>query len=143
MTSDRIARDYLQRALGRRSALDALFASRVYADVVRESQDLVELILKGALRFVGVEPPKRHDVHSVVGRFIERLPLEWRSALDDLQGPLDQLAESRAAAFYGDEDADIPASELFGEEDARRAMSTADRLLDLYVRLLEEDRTGC
>lgn len=142
MTSDRIARDYLRRARGRRSALDALFASRVYADVVRESQDVVELILKGALRFVGVDPPKRHDVHGVVGRFIERLPLEWRRALDDLQGPLEQLAENRAPAFYGDEEADIPASELFGEEDARRAMSIVDRLLGLYARLLEEDRGG-
>jgi HEPN domain-containing protein len=76
VTSDRIARDYLRRGAGRRQALDALLASGLHADVVRESQDVVELILKGALRFVGVDPPKRHDVHDVVARYIDRFPAE-------------------------------------------------------------------
>jgi len=48
MTSDRIARDYLAQARGRRVALDALLASRVYPAVVRESQEIVELVLEDA-----------------------------------------------------------------------------------------------
>jgi len=118
--------------------LDGLLALQLYADVVRESQDVVELILKGAMRFVGVEPPKRHDVHDAVGRFIDRFPAEWRGALEGLRAMLDELAADRVPAFYGDEERDIPASDLFGEEDARRAMSVVDRLLDLYRRLLGE-----
>jgi len=47
MTSDRLARDYLRRAQARRKALDAPMASVACADVVRESQEIVELILKG------------------------------------------------------------------------------------------------
>ena len=78
MTSDRIARDYLQQAQARRIALDALFNARAFPAVVRESHDVVELVLKGALRFVGIEPPKRHDIHDVVQRFIDRFPDEWR-----------------------------------------------------------------
>ena len=140
MTSDAMARDYLQRARARRIAVDALFAARGYADVVRESQDLVELVLKGALRFIGVEPPKRHDVHVTVEEFIERFPPEWRATLAELRQALDRLAADRAPAFCGDEAEGIPASELFGEDDARRAMTVADRLLDLYARLLSEKR---
>ena len=140
MTSNRIARDYLQQARARRIALDALVAAQAHAAVVRESQEIVELVLKGALRFVGVEPPKRHDVHKVVEHFIGRFPLEWRDALHDLHGTLDQLAEDRAPAFYGNEAEDIPASELFGEPDARRAAAVVDRLLDLYSRLLGENQ---
>lgn len=117
MTSDQFARDYLNRARTRRIAVGALMAAGGYPDVVRESQDLVELVLKGALRFVGVDPPKRHDVHGV---------------------DLDRLAGERSPAFYGNEAEGVPASELFGEEDARRAMVIADRLLDLYARLLGE-----
>jgi hypothetical protein len=49
-----------------------------------------------------------------------------------------ELAEDRAPAFYGDEERDIPASELFDESDARRATSVADRFLDLHRRLLGE-----
>jgi len=140
VTSDRIARGYLQEAQTRRIALDALFGARGYPAVVRESQDLVELVLKGALRFVGVEPPKRHDVHDVVQHFIDRFPEEWLRALTELSGALTELAQDRAPAFYGKEDEDIPPSELFGEDDARRAMAIADRLLDLYARLLREKR---
>jgi HEPN domain-containing protein len=140
VTSDRIARDYLQQAQGRRIALDALFGARAYPAVVRESQDVVELVLKGALRFVGVEPPKRHDTHDVVEQFIDRFPEEWRRTLADLRGALTQLAQDRSPAFYGREAEDIPPSELFGEEDAQRAMAIAHRLLDLYTRLLGEKR---
>lgn len=140
MTSDRIARDHLRRAAARRLTLVTLLNAGAYADVVRESQDLVELVLKGALRFVGVDPPKKHDVHGVVGRFIDRFPGEWRSTIDELREALDELAANRAPAFYGDEERDVPASELFDEGDARRAMGVADRLLDLYRRLLGEPR---
>ena len=138
MRSDQLARDYLVRARARRRAVEALFASGAYPDVVRESQDLVELVLKGALRFAGVDPPKRHDVHDVMGPFLDRFPAEWRQVFIELESGLDQLAQERSPAFYGDEAAGIPASELFGEADARRAMAIADRLLDLYSRLLGE-----
>jgi HEPN domain-containing protein len=140
MTSSRIARDNLEQAQARRIAVGALFTARAYPGVVRESQDVVELILKGALRFVGIEPPKRHDVHDVVGRFIDRFPDEWRHAIGNLGEALTQLAQDRAPAFYGNEAEDIPASDLFGEADARRAMAIADRLLDMYQRLLEPKR---
>jgi HEPN domain-containing protein len=118
--------------------LETLFASAAYADVVRESQDVVELILKGALRFVGADPPKRHDVHRVLARFIGRFPNEWREALDELGASLDRLSDERGPAFYGDDERGVPASDLFGEADARRAISVVDRLLDLYRRLLAE-----
>jgi HEPN domain-containing protein len=133
-----MARDYLRRAQARRRALETLFASAAYADVVRESQDVVELILKGALRFVGADPPKRHDVHRVLARFIGRFPNEWREALDELGASLDRLSDERGPAFYGDDERGVPASDLFGEADARRAISVVDRLLDLYRRLLAE-----
>ena len=138
MTSDRLARDYLVQARGRRIALDALMAAGVYPAVVRESQEIVELILKGALRFVGIDPPKRHDTHDIVLRFVERFPVEWRVAMADLRERLDGLVRDRGPSFYGDEAEDIPPSELFGEEAARQAKAVADRLLDLYARLLGE-----
>jgi hypothetical protein len=60
--------------------------------------------------------------------------------LADLQRDLDGLADERSPAFYGDEAHDIPASELFGEADARRARGVAGRLLELYTPLLGEQR---
>lgn len=140
MTSDSLARDYLQRARTRRIAVEALLGAHGYADVVRESQDIVELVLEGALRFVGIDPPKRHNVHATVEQFIDRFPPDWRQAPGEMRQALDRLAADRAPAFYGDEAEGVPASEPFGEEDARRAMAAADRLIGLHARLLEPDQ---
>lgn len=106
--------------------------------MVRESHEVLELTLKGTLRLVGVDPPKRHDVLSVLGRFYDRLPSEWRETMEEIGPLLAQLARERARAFYGDEDGLVPASELFGEGDARQALEVIDRLLPMYGRLLGE-----
>jgi HEPN domain-containing protein len=37
------------------------------ADVVGESQEIVELALKGLLRSCGIDPPRIHDVSDVLG----------------------------------------------------------------------------
>jgi hypothetical protein len=136
VTSDRLARDYLTRARARRKALDTLMASGAHADVVREGQEVVELVLKGALRFIGVDPPKRHDVRAALASHLDRLPVEWRDAIDELGDATSELVQERAHAFYGDEEDLIPASELFDAEDARRALGVVDRLLGLYERLV-------
>lgn len=140
MTSDEIARDYLQRARVRRQALDLFLAAAAWPEVVREGQEVAELILKGALRFVGIDPPKRHDVGDILARFSARLPAEWAQALQELRGALKTLEEQRAPAFYGDEERGIPASDLFDEADAHRAIAVVDRFLDLFIRLLGERR---
>lgn len=140
MTSDDLARDYLRRARSRRKALQTLFDDEAYADVVRESQEVVELILKGTLRFIAVDPPMRHDVWAAVREFADRLPGEWREALDDLGAASAGLARVRGQAFYGDEQTLTPASELFDRDDALEALSVVDRFLAMYERLLGEGR---
>ena len=45
-----LAADYLRRAQARLRALDVLFEQRLGGIVVRESQEIVELTLKGLLR---------------------------------------------------------------------------------------------
>ncbi len=74
MTSFSLARSYFTKARKRLRALQTLLEDEAYSDVVREAQELVELALKGMLRFVGVEPPKRHDVGDVLLQHRERLP---------------------------------------------------------------------
>ena len=105
---------------------------------MREGQEVVELILKGVLRYIGVDPPKRHDVRATLVRFLDRLPGEWGKAMAQIEEASAELVRDRAHAFYGDEEHDVPASELFGEADARRALGVVDRLLALYERLLAE-----
>lgn len=138
MTSDRIARDYLKRARLRRRALDTLLQGEGFADVVREAHEVAELVLKGALRFVGVDPPKRHDVRGTVVREIARFPEAWRAELARLADQASALAAERGHAFYGDETALVGASELFGAGEAQKALALVDGLLAFYAVLLGE-----
>ena len=131
-----LARDYLRKSKARRRALQTLFEEASYDDVVRESQAIVELVLKGTLRFLGVDPPKRHDVGGTVKEYGERLPETWRARLDEIEFISRTLFEERGHAFYGDEGSLTPAADLFGEEDARKAMTWVDDLLVLFEELL-------
>ena len=63
-----LAKDYLLRANGRLKAVDTLLAEGMWADVVRECQEIVELALKGLLRYHDIEVPRVHDVSEVLDR---------------------------------------------------------------------------
>jgi HEPN domain-containing protein len=45
---------------------DRMSAEQSYSDVIRESQEICELLLKAVLRLIGIEPPKFHDVGKIL-----------------------------------------------------------------------------
>ena len=51
MTSLSLGASYLTKAATRLKVLDLLLREQAYSDVVREAQEVVELALKGVLRF--------------------------------------------------------------------------------------------
>lgn len=143
MTSDHMARDYLRRAQVRRRGLDTFLVAGLHGDVMRQAQEIVELVLKGGLRFVGVDPPKRHDVQGVMDQFVDRFPAEWALTIREQRSTIARLDAERGRAFYGDEVTDTPSSDLYGAEEAREALAVADRFLAMYERLLAtEPETG-
>lgn len=83
MTSTDRARSYLAKARARLKALAVLRDHDAHSDVVREAQELVELALKGMLRAVGVEPPKVHDVGSLLVEHATLFAPDVRQAYDD------------------------------------------------------------
>lgn len=111
-----LAADHLRRAEARLRALDVLFESRSWADVVRESQEVVELTLKGLLRASGVEPPRIHDVADVLLAESDRLPKALLPHIERLAGISRALRRDRELAFYGAED--LTPSTFYREADA-------------------------
>lgn len=118
-----LASDHVRRAGARLRALDVLFESRSWADVVRESQEVVELALKGVLRACGVEPPRIHDVADVLLAEQSRLPAELAPHVDRLAGVSRALRRDRELAFYGAED--LTPSTFYRESDAVLARDSA------------------
>jgi HEPN domain-containing protein len=137
MTNERIARGYFQEAEGRLRYLDVLLGDKRFATVVREAQEVVELLLKAALRFVGIEPARSHDVSQILRRNIGRFPDWFGASVEELSRISTELAEDRGPSFYGDEERGVPPAELFHEEDARTALERARFVFGCCQRLLE------
>lgn len=125
MRSPELAADYVRRARARLAAVDALFAGESWADVVRESQEVVELALKGLVRAAGIEPPRIHDVSEVLMAERERFPAAIQRNLDSLAAGSRTLRRDRELAFYGAED--LTPSGFYTREDAASAREIARR----------------
>jgi len=118
-----LAADHVRRAAARLRAVDVLFDSGSWADVVRESQEVVELALKGLLRAHGIEPPRIHDVADVLLAERERLPAPLGPHIDRLATISRELRRDRELAFYGAED--LTPSSFYRQSDAALARDRA------------------
>ena len=136
MRNRSLASDHVHRAEVRLAALDVLFDAGSWADVVRESQELVELALKGLLRAAGVVPPRVHDLSDVLEAEQERLPEAVRARLGELTGVSRELRRDRELAFYGAED--LTPSGFYQRSDAERARRAAGMVVEV-VRPHVED----
>ena len=123
MTNVSIAKSYLIKAQKRLRVLPALLAEDAYSDVIREAQEIVELALKGMLRHVGVEPPRWHDVGTLLQEYRLRFPTEVACHVDNLARISAWLRKEREFSFYGDIDF-IP-TERYTRQDAERALADA------------------
>jgi HEPN domain-containing protein len=124
-----LAKDYLLRAAGRLKAVDTLLAERMWADVVRECQEVVELALKGLIRHCDIEVPRVHDVSEVLEENSARFPQIVREALEELMEISQELRRDRELAFYGSED--ITPHSFYKEKHAKIARKRAGRVVGI------------
>lgn len=118
----------------RLKAIEVLYAGRGWADVVGESQEAVELALKGVLRHFGVEPPRVHDVSAVLLSLGERMEPDAHADVECAAEVSRSLRRDRELAFYGAED--LTPSGFYGEADATRARDGAQFCVRLARRLV-------
>ena len=123
MKNRTLARDYIERAGHRVAALDVLFDRGSWADVVRESQEAVELALKALLRASQIEVPRVHDVSPVLADQGDLLPETIRPHIDRLAEVSRSLRRDRELAFYGSED--LTPSDFYRRSDAEKARGDA------------------
>ena len=127
MTNARLARDYLERSGKRLKAVALLLREEAFADVVRESQEVVELLLKALLRSFGVGVPFSHDLSEALTANAHRLPAEARNKVGRWSEISRRLRKDRELAFYGSED--VTPSAFYTRADAEEAMAMAKEVL--------------
>lgn len=138
MRMDLLAKDYLERARSRVIDATSALARGAYPDVVRYSQECVELSLKAVLRIVGVEYPRVHDVGDILELHADRFSDWFRAHIPEFRRISMDLAQKRGPSLYGIEKLGKPPSEIFGEEDARRALNEAKFVYEMCYRFFKE-----
>jgi HEPN domain-containing protein len=123
MKNPALVKDYVVRCRARLKGLDVLYAEKAWADVVRESQEVVELALKALLRHAHIEAPRVHDVGDLLEQEKDALPDSARAHVSRLAKISRTLRRDRELAFYGSED--LTPSEFYKETDAKEARESA------------------
>ena len=138
MDSLELAEAYLREAEIRLRVAEWALSQGAYAYCIRQSQEAVELALKAALRLVGIEPPKWHDVGPVLIQFSDRFPGWFRDAIPELAAVSRWLRREREPAMYGDEELGLPPNRIYTEPYARKALEGARMVYEHVAKLLSE-----
>lgn len=136
MTSASLAQSYLVKARLRLEMVEFLLARGGYSDVVREAQELVELATKAMLRQVGIEPPKWHDVGTLLVEHADQFSAAVRTRIPEVARISRELRKEREFSFYGDEDC-VP-TEQYDRGDAETALAQARLVLETAERAILE-----
>jgi len=134
MQNDSLVADYLLRARHRLAAVRVLMDLESWADVVRESQEIVEITLKALLRAHRVEVPRIHDVSAVLEQNRDLLSASLRDRIDELSEISRSLRRDRELAFSGSED--LTPSEFCKRKDADAALAQASLVVDVVTDAL-------
>ena len=127
-----LAKDYIIRAGHRLKALDILHNEKSYPDVIFKSQDILKLVLKGYLRSLKIDPPKWHDVGSLLVENKTILHADVLANLEEIVQLSRYLRKERENAFYGDDDL-IPLSS-YDEKQALDAKTKTQKTYDLIKK---------
>lgn len=128
---------YLKKCRSRLKALKVLFDDENFSDVVRESQEVVELCSKGILRLALIDPPHRHDVAAELNLASAKFGTKFKKAVADLITGNHWLRREREMAFYGADDFDP--TEGYSKADGERAFSYAKLAVDTLEAIIRTE----
>ena len=135
MTTSQLAAGYSRKCSDRLAMLEVLMTRKAWSDVVRESQEIMELGLKGILRAVGIDPPKWHDVGSLLLEYGGKIAQLSADQIRELAEASALLRKEREFSFYGDVDF-IP-TDQYDEADAVRAFGYARQAAAALEKVLK------
>lgn len=138
MTNLEMAKSYLKEGMEIFKEAESFYRREVWHLVVRRTQEAVEMALKGALRYVGIEVPKVHDVGILLKRHKEKFPKGFAQNIDRLASISRKMRKEREASLYGDEETGTPPDEIYIEEDAKIALDEGTLILESCKGLMGE-----
>jgi HEPN domain-containing protein len=136
MVNKKIVESYIKRSEIRKSLLQNYLDLKDYADVIREAQEIIELLQKAILIYLGITPPKWHDVIDIIIENIEKIPENLRDDFIKIKEKCKYLRTQREIAFYGEMDF-IPEN-YYKKKDALDAIKTVEKLFSLAKKIIKQ-----
>ncbi len=127
MRNAELVKDYLTRCEVRLKAVELFFKEESFADVVRESQEIVELSLKALLRGINLSVPHIHDVGDILLENSKLFKNVQKAEIEELAEISRKLRRDRELSFYGSED--LTPSLFYKKKDAVEAKAAAGTVL--------------
>ena len=118
----KIAEAYLRQAGARLKDAEEAYPEKNYPYAVRLSQECVELCLKAALKAVGIEYPKIHDVSDVLTEVKHRFPAWFQAEMNFLYESSKILVKKREPSLYGSEEEILSPEDVMSQNDAGDAL---------------------
>ncbi len=124
MINHTLARSLWEEALSiRRRDVASAVEEKDFNLCIRRAQEVIELALKSALKFLGYDYPKHHDVANLFREACKTKNVSIpNKALDRICNSSFDLAEKRGLAFY--------IEKSYGSEEAQKAVEEADFVLE-------------
>ena len=98
---DALAKSYFTKFKVRVEVLPEYQKRQAYSDVIRESQEALELFIKALLRHMGHEPSHSHDPGRELLTLKDRVPPHFSPLVDDLAKWSKALRKDRELSYYG------------------------------------------
>jgi HEPN domain-containing protein len=140
MTNNEMAQSYLLTAQYSLKQAEAASTDQVWHLAVRRCQEATEMALKAALRLVGLEVPRVHDVGFALREKRDRFPTWFQEHIDRSVHVSRGLRGDRELSIYGDEALRLPPETIFTQIDADEALEETAFVLEQVRRLFEEHR---
>jgi HEPN domain-containing protein len=134
-----MAQGYLVTARYALREAQAAYTEKMWHMTLRRAQESTEMALKAALRLVGLEVPKVHDVGFFLRENRALFPGWFQEHIDRLARTSRGLRKDREASIYGDESLGLPPQAIFSQADADEAVNEATYVLK-QVRCLFQER---
>jgi HEPN domain-containing protein len=128
MTNEELAQGLFRQAQSRYRAMNDVFQNEDYAYAIRTAQECVELCLKALLISAGIDPPKWHDVGTVLKDNSCRFPLIDQKMIDEMVFISRNLRGDREKSMYGDDILRLPPDRLYSKFDAETAKTWTQKV---------------
>ncbi len=117
--------------------MNGAFQDEDYAYTVRTAQECVELCLKALLISVGIDPPKWHDVGSILQDHAYRFPSIEKKIIDEMAFISRSLRGDRERSMYGDDVLHLPPDRLYSQYDAETAKTWTEKVFSISSQIFK------